>query len=97
MELKVIVSNNSDFFYFFKKNYPNSIFHNSNIFHRDIQYILTDYIMKKEKKMLSVGKSEILARGLEQELEKKNILKKLDDNTWVLNYPDFVILNTEKK
>ena len=97
MELKTIVSNCSDFFYFFKKSYPNSIFHNSNIFHRDIQYVLTDYIMKKEKKMLPVNKSDILAKEIEKEFEKKNIFKRLDDRTWVLNYPDFVTPSTEKK
>lgn len=97
MELKTIVSNCSDFFYFFKKNYPNSIFHNSNIFHRDIQYVLTDYIMEKEKKLLSVGKSNIFAKQIEKELEKKDILKKLDDQTWVLNYPNFVKLNVDNK
>jgi hypothetical protein len=97
MELKTIVSNYSDFFYFFKKSYPNSIFHNSSIFHRDIQYVLTDYIMKREKKMLPVGKSDILAKEVEKAFEKNNIFKKIDDRTWVLNYPDFVTQNTEKK
>jgi hypothetical protein len=97
MELQTIISNHSDFLYFFKKDYPNSLFHNSNVFHRDLQYVLTDYVMKKEKKMLTVAKSEALAKLVETEFEKKGILKKLSERSWVLNYPDFVTPKVEKK
>jgi hypothetical protein len=97
MELNTIVSNHSDFFYFFKKLFPDSIFHNSNIFHRDIQYVLTRYIQKKENKTLPINKSEAMAIGLEKELESKGILKKVNDKGWILNYPDFKKPKTEKK
>ena len=97
MELQTIISNHSDFLYFYKKEYPNSIFHNSNIFHRDLQYVLVDYVMKKENKMMPVAKSEALALQVESELEKKGILKRLTDKSWVLNYPDFMAKKVEKK
>jgi hypothetical protein len=96
MELNAIISNYSDFLYFFKKSFPNSIFHNSNIFHRDIQYVLTRYIQKKEKNTLPVLKSEDMAFQIESELEKKGIFKKVSDKTWVLNYPDFIKPKVEK-
>ncbi len=73
MELQTITSNFSDLLYFYKTNYPRSIFHNSNIFHRDLQYVLTDYVMSKEKKMMSVSKSEALAFLVEAEFEKKGL------------------------
>jgi len=97
MDLQTLVSNYSDFLYFYKKSYPNSIYHNSNVFHRDIQYILTEYIRKKENKVLPVGKSEEMAYSLESELEKKGILKRLDHRSWVLQYPDFKTPKVEKK
>jgi hypothetical protein len=53
--------------------------------------------MKKEKKMLTVAKSEALAKLVETEFEKKGILKKLSERSWVLNYPDFVTPKVEKK
>jgi len=97
MELQTIVSNYSDFFYFFKKSYPNTLFHNSNVFHRDLQYVLSDYIMKKERKMMTLSKSEELVEKVEAEFEKKGLLKKLNSKTWLLNYPDFAAPKVEKK
>lgn len=97
MDLNTLVSNYSDFLYFYKKSYPNSLFHNSNVFHRDIQYVLTEYIKRKENKMLPVGKSEELATQLEFELEKKGVLKRLNHKSWVLNYPDLMTPKKEKK
>ena len=89
MELRTLISNYSDFLYFYKNSFPNSIFHNSNIYHRDIQYVLTRYIQKKENKTLSVFKSENMAFGIEDELMKKGVFKKISDRSWTLNYPDF--------
>jgi len=97
MELQTIVSNYSDFLYFFKKSYPNTVFHNSNVFHRDVQYVLTDYVMKKERKMMPVAKSEKLALLVESEFEKKGLFKRLSARSWVLNYPDFTAPKVEKK
>jgi hypothetical protein len=90
MELNAIISNYSDFLYYFKKAFPESIYHNSSIFHRDIQYVLTRYIQKKEKYTLPVVKSEEMAFQIESELEKKGVFKKVSDKSWVLNYPGFI-------
>ena len=97
MEIQTIISNYTDFLYFYKQKYPESIFHNSNVFHRDVQYVLTDYVMKKENKMMPVAKSELLAFQVESEFEKKGIFKKLNEKSWVLNYPDFTTKKVEKK
>lgn len=97
MELNTIISNYNDFLYFYKQNYPVSIYHNSNLFHRDIQSVLTKYIQKKENYTLPVGKSEKLAMDIESELEKKGILKKVSEGSWVLNYPDFTKPKVVKK
>jgi hypothetical protein len=97
MELNTIISNYNDFLYFYKKSFPDSIFHNSNVFHRDIQYVLTRYIQKKENKTLPVGISEKMAHGIESELEKMDIFKKINEKTWMLNYPEFAKPKVEKK
>jgi hypothetical protein len=97
MELNTIISNYNDFLYFYKKSFPNSIFHNSNVYHRDIQYVLTRYLQKKENKTLPVDISEKMAKGIEVELEKMDVFKKLDGRTWILNYPEFAKPKVEKK
>jgi len=97
MELNAIISNFNDFLYFYKKTFPDSIFHNSKIYHRDIQYVLTRYIQKKEKSTLPIGLSEDMAQKIESEFEKKGILKKIGNQGWVLNYPDFIKPAVEKK
>ena len=73
------------------------LFHNSNVFHRDLQYVLSDYIMKKERKMLTLSESEELVEKVEAEFEKKGLLKKLNNKTWLLYYPDFAAPKVEKK
>jgi len=53
--------------------------------------------MKKEKKMMPVAVSEALALKVEEEFEKKGVLKRLNAKTWLLNYPDFITKKVEKK
>lgn len=72
---------------FLKAKFP--IFHNSNIFYRDIQFGLIKYFDKKGEK-LSYFDSANLANSLSKNLERKGIFVKINKFSWKLNYPEFV-------
>ncbi len=75
------------FLNYLKANYP--IFHNSNFFFRDLQYGLRKYLEKKNI-VISYLESEELTKKLTGYLEGKNILVKISNSTWKVNYPEFV-------
>ncbi|MFH0989726.1 MAG: hypothetical protein V1799_06890 [bacterium] len=71
---------------FLKSKYH--IYHQSNIFFRDVQYGVMAYLHLKKYKC-SYGQAEELALIYLEFLEKKEIVKKMDSSTWLVNYPDF--------
>lgn len=72
---------------YLKSKYP--LFHRSNVFFRDIQFGIKHYLESREIK-LKYTESEILANEFIKYLISKNILKKIDDQIYLLNYPEFV-------
>ncbi len=76
---------------FLKAKFP--IFHNSNIFYRDLQFGLIKYFDKKGEK-LSYFDSAKLADSLSKNLEVKGIFVKINNFSWKLNYPEFVTAKT---
>lgn len=81
-----IIGNQVEFLQFMRTRSP--LYHLSNLFLRDLHFSVMEFLRKKK---VSVGQSEAeqVAREIALHLEKKNVLKKLNSNTWVLNYPDF--------
>jgi len=45
--------------------------------------------LKKKKVSIGYTEAEKVAKEIAQHLEKNNILKKLNSQTWVLNYPEY--------
>lgn len=84
--LKVLVDNKESYFEFLKAKYP--VFHNSNVFFRDVQYGIQKYFGKKEIKV-TYQDAENLAIEYIKHLEKENIFVKVSSIGWKLNYPDF--------
>ncbi len=72
---------------YLKSKYP--MFHRSNVFFRDIQFGLKHYLENREIK-LTYTESEILANEFIKYLESKGILKKISNQIYLLNYPEFV-------
>lgn len=83
----IITSNHIEFLNFLKTQIP--LYHKSNIFFRDIQYGVMEYFEKKKKTKVKYSEAEEIGREYTRFMEKKEIFKKLDHQTWVLHYPDF--------
>ncbi len=62
--------------------------HLSNLFFRDLHFAVMEFLKKKQ---VTVGQTEAetVAREVALHFEKRNILKKLNMRTWMLNYPDY--------
>ena len=78
-----LLSNRKMFFNFMKEKY--SVYQNSNIFFRDIQYAIKSYYEKKEQKV-KYALAEKLAYEFVNQLESEGQLKKISDNAWKVNF-----------
>jgi hypothetical protein len=75
-----------EFLRFMKSKFQ--LYHLSNIFFRDVQYGVLEFLRRRGFS-IKYGESEAAAYEVIAALEEKNILKKLDEQTWLLNYPPF--------
>ncbi len=71
---------------YLKARFP--MYHQSNFFFRDIQYGL-DQMLREKGYHLSYTEAEGAARVFTGELEKQGIFKRIDQQTWLVNYPEF--------
>jgi len=89
----LILTNQSEFLKFLKSKFP--LIHTSNIFFRDFHYgvmsFLTDHGMK-----FTYTEAEGVAKEIGADLEKNGIFKKIDHQSWKLNYPEFTLPRVEK-
>ncbi|MFI5252557.1 MAG: hypothetical protein ACHQQQ_09040 [Bacteroidota bacterium] len=93
-EIEEITSHTSDFLRFIKTKF--TLIHQSNVFFRDLHYGVIAYLESKGKKVrYLIG--EQIAKEVASDLEKKGIFKKIDHQSWLLNYPEFALPRTEKQ
>jgi hypothetical protein len=85
-QLDYILSNETEVLTFLKSRYP--LYHLSNIFFRDIQYGIQQFL---ERKKMEVGyaDAETIAKAFVEQLTKKKMLTAIDRQSWALNYPEF--------
>lgn len=71
---------------FLKSRFP--LYHQSNIFFRDIQYGIQLFL---ERKGIKAGypESEQIAHGFISALEREGVLIAIDRQSWALMYPEF--------
>lgn len=81
--LEHLTENKNIFFNFMKKRYP--IFHQSNLFLRDMQYAIMSYFELKENS-LSYEEAEKIAKGFIDKLVNSGELLELDHKTWKVNF-----------
>jgi len=93
-EADIILANQSEFMKYLKSKFP--MIHMSNFFFRDFHYGVMSYLAQKGIK-LKYYDAEKIAREVGAELERKGIFKKMDHQSWLLNYPEFALPRTEKK
>lgn len=81
-----VLDNEAEVLGFLRTQYP--IFHQSNIFFRDIQYGIRTML---ERKGVRVGytDAERLARDFTDRLEKKKMLVRIDGQSWVVRNEEF--------
>ncbi len=93
-EIETITHNTDEFLKFLKKKF--TLIHQSNVFFRDLHYGVIGYLESKGKRIkYSVG--EQIAKEIASDLEKKGIFKRIDHQSWELNYPEFALPRNEKK
>jgi hypothetical protein len=78
-----------EFLAFMKSKFQ--LYHLSNVFFRDLQYGVMEFLQRRGFSV-KYGASEAAANELIASLVEKNILKKLDGQTWLLNYPSFKLI-----
>ncbi len=83
-----IIGNQVEFMNFMRTRAQ--LFHLSNVFFRDLHFAVMEFL-KKKKISVAQTEAEIVAREIATHFEKKNIFKKLNMQTWMLNYPDYAI------
>jgi len=84
--LDTLINEERTFLKYLKSKYP--LFHRSNVFFRDIQFGIKHYFENREIK-LKYTESEQIATEFIKYLESKNILKKISEQVYLLNYPEF--------
>jgi len=83
-----------EFLAFLKTKFP--LIHNSNFFFRDLHYGVMAYLSSKGKHA-GYARSERLARDIAANLEREGIFKKIDHQSWCVNYPEFALPRIEPK
>lgn len=85
--------NLTEFLAFLKARFP--LIHNSNFFFRDLHYGTMEF-MKSRGRKTGYTASERIARDAAEKLEKQGIFKRVDHQSWCVNYPEFALPRTEK-
>jgi glycogen debranching enzyme len=83
-----IIGNQVEFLNFMRTRAQ--LIHLSNVFFRDLHFAVMEFLKKKNVKV-GQTESEMVAREVALHFEKKNIFKKLNMQTWMLNYTDYAI------
>ena len=85
--LSILKKENVIFLNYLKARFP--LFHNSNFFFRDLQYGIKQFFEMKNLD-ITYPESEKLAVEFGSYLESKDILKRVNDQGWKLNYTEFI-------
>jgi len=92
-EAEFIINNQAEFLKFLRSRF--TLIHMSNLFFRDFHYGVMLYLSDHGKK-LKYHDAERIAGEVAEVLEKKGILKRIDFQSWKLNYPDFALPRSAK-
>lgn len=66
------------------------VFHNSNVFLRDLQYSIQDYFEDKEGKTIRDTEAQKMAEEVSRAYERKGIFRKVNPQGFMLNFPELV-------
>jgi len=66
------------------------VFHNSNVFFRDLQYSIRDYFEDTKGKTLPMAEAERVAKDVARSYEALGIFKRVNPQGYLLNYPELL-------
>src|SRR2546423_10046029 len=66
------------------------VFHNSNVFLRDLQYSIQDYFEDREGKTIRSIEAQKIAEEVARAYERKGIFRKVNPQGFMLNFPELV-------
>lgn len=92
-DVELITQNQQEFLKFLKAKFP--VYHKSNVFLRDLEYGVIHFLSEKNIK-IKYGKAETSTQQVISKLEKEKILIRIDSQTWMINYPEFISPKVEK-
>lgn len=92
-KLKLFLDNEKDFLKYLKSRYK--LYHQSNVFFRDLHYGVMAFLEINDIPFKNL-EAEELTRNVVDSYEHSNVLKRINDRTWMLNYPDFALPRTKK-
>jgi hypothetical protein len=84
--LNTLKNNDEILLKFLKAKFP--VFHNSNIFFRDLQYGIRSFLEKKDI-IVTYKESENLANDIAEHFTGKGIFQRVNNQGWKVNYPEF--------
>ncbi len=84
--VKMFVDRQKDFLSFFKTRF--NIFHESNVFFRDLHYGVMAFLQMNGLPN-RYSSSEELTKQVVAAYEGMNVLVRIDDRSWMMNYPLF--------
>src|SRR6266478_3396895 len=93
-EAATILANQTEFLKYLKSKF--TLIHLSNLFFRDFHYGVMSYLADHGMKM-KYEEAENVAREVGNEMEKRGILRRIDHQSWTLNYPEFALPRVEKQ
>ncbi len=88
-----ILNNQSEFLKFVKSRF--ALYHNSNVFFRDLHYAVLAYLGERGVHLRYSG-GEAVTRDVIAGLVQRGILKQIDGQSWLLLYPDFALPRLQK-
>ena len=74
----------------FMREQRKPVFHNSNIFLRDVQFAIQDYFEDKNGKTIRTDQAEKLAMEVARAYEQQGIFQRVNPQGYVLNFPELV-------
>jgi len=92
--LEFVLTNDKEVLSFLKTRFP--VFHMSNIFFRDIQYGIREMFERRKQVRVGYEEAEVIAREFTAKLEKEKVFKKIDGQTWLVDYPEYKTVSVKK-
>lgn len=72
-----------------------TVIHNSNIFFRDLQFGAMEFLRARGLRT-GYSDAERIATAVAEQLERKGIFRRIDHQSWRVDYPDFALPRVEK-